>query len=379
MSRAGGEGSSGVDGSERRRLPAIISLALLIAACSTVSRALAGESSCGPFGDPPAEVQQGWFATFVSDHNPICFGATVLGPWRDSSGAERYACLYEPKSAAKESPLPLVVFLHGSLVGADSILVTGLASQAESRDLGGATPGFILLAPEGRYTNHYYPAVDAKGLGWDNWYRQLNPSGDVTISGVGYEENADAAAIDHFVQEEISTGKADRNRIYLMGWSNGAAMALLYALNRPQVAAAAVYSAPNPFSAFVDACPQRPVDRPPNGNAEVQVFNPRLTALHVRNACDVGGICPNGDALAKELGGFKGDFEDVILDSSGDQVSRCEDSCGTDPMAGGSVSIWNGLRGLKNHTFWPKRWTSPMLDFLKLHPLGANSRSVNGR
>jgi len=218
-------------------------LVILAAALPWLGGVASGEQSqCGPFGNPPAEVQHGFFATFVSDHNPVCFGGQILGPWKDSSGSERYACLYEPKSAGADNPLPLVVFLHGSIASADSVLATGLRGRTETADLGNAKPGFILLAPEGRETTHYYPGTDAKGLGWDNWYRQLSAAGDVAISGATWKENPDAAAIDHFVDEEVGTGKVDRKRIYVMGWSNGAAMAILYALERPQIAAAAVYS-----------------------------------------------------------------------------------------------------------------------------------------
>ena len=77
------------------------------------------------------------------------------------------------------------------------------------------------------------------------------------IGAALYRENVDAAAIDHFIAEEVTTDIADPNRIYVTGWSNGAAMALLYALNRPRVAAVAVYSAPDPFGAFDDPCPAK--------------------------------------------------------------------------------------------------------------------------
>jgi predicted esterase len=351
----------------------LISAALVaVLALAWPSSPAAADSQCGPFGDSPAEVQHGWFASFVSEHQPVCFGARLLGPWNDSSGSARYACLYEPKSARADNPLPLVIFLHGSIASADSVRLTGLTHLIESGDLGGAVAGFILLAPEGRYTTHRYPRIDSKGLGWDNWYRQLNPAGEAAISKVTYAENADAAAIDHFVEEEISTGKVDRKHIYVMGWSNGAAMGILYALNRPQVAAAAVYSAPNPFAAFDDPCGQKPVAHPATSDAEVQVVNPRVAIMHVRNSCDIGGICPNGIAISQQLRAIGTDFQDVIVGASGEQVAACDDSCGTNPMAGKPIGFWGGLRGAKNHLFWPKRWTDRMLEFLKRHPLSEN-------
>jgi predicted esterase len=343
-------------------------LLLVIMSCGAAADPV-DNAQCGPFGDPPARLLHGFFPTFVSDHNPVCIGGTVLGPWEDSNGTDRYACLYEPRSASASDPLPLVIFLHGSLATADSILVTRLTSWIDRGDLGGSKPGFILLAPEGRYTSHYYPGIDANALGWDNWYRQLSQSGSVTAAGSKYGENADAAAIDHFVEDQVSTGKVDRKRIYVMGWSNGAAMAILYAFSRPQVAAAAVYSAPSPFGAFDDPCAQVPVAHPPGSNSEIQLANPRVPILHIRNSCDIAGICPNGDVMAKQLRALGNDVQDVILDSAGEQVSGCEDSCGTTPMAGGSIGFWGELRGFKSHVIWPKRWNDRIFAFLKAHSL----------
>lgn len=341
----------------------------VVAAIAIAANALAATAQCGPFGDPPRPVQHGWFARFVSKHNPVCFGGMVAGPWRDANGTDRYACIYEPEWATKKTPLPLVVFLHGSIATADSVLLTGLTGLVSKTDLGTGKPGFILLAPEGRYTTHYYPASDARGLGWDNWYRQLNPAGEVTEAGTGYPENADAAAIDHFVRAEIATGKVNVKRIYVMGWSNGAAMALLYALNRPEVAAAAVYSAPNPFSAFDDPCPQTPVAHPLSSDRQVQIFNPRVPLMHVRNACDIGGICPNANVFAHQMRALKVRLEDVIIDSSAEPVKACDDSCGTDPKAGGDIGLDGEIRGFFHHIFWPRSLNPRMLDFLRRHPL----------
>ena len=247
----------------------LTSTLLFLLAFAISVTAVADDSKCTPFGDPPAEVNHGYYANFVTAHNPVCFGGKILGPWNDADGTPRYSCLYEPAIASKDDPLPLVIFLHGSIATADSIRLTGLYKLIDKADLGGKKPGYIVLAPEGRYTTHYYPGIDSNGLGWDNWYRQLNPSGDVTVRGIVYHENADAAAIDHFVNEYLAEGKADRRRIYAMGWSNGAAMAILYALDRPWISAAAVYSAPDPFGAFNDPCPQTPVAATPASFKEV--------------------------------------------------------------------------------------------------------------
>ncbi len=349
-------------------------IALLAIAGLSLSTRLCAADQCTPFGDPPARVTQGFFASWFAAHNPICFGGRVLGPWKDSEGSDRYACIYEPQQRSRDNPLPLLVFLHGSIATADSIKVTGLVSEIDKADLGGKNRGFILLAPEGRYTTHYYPGLDSNGMGWDNWYRQLNPSGDVTIAGAVYKENVDAAAVDHFIQSEVATGEVDRSRIYLSGWSNGAAMAMLYALNRQSIAAAAVYSAPDPFGAFNDPCPQTPVPRAPTSDAQVQIFNPHIPLMHVRNNCDIGGICPNGNNFALQMRSIGIALDDVLLDPDGQPVTACDDTCGTSPMAAGEIGASGTLRGLKHHLSWPTDSNARMFEFMKQHPLPAAAK-----
>lgn len=358
----------------RRRAIAAVSLgfAALIAAFAPSVRA--DGDACGPFGDPPAQVNHGYFASFVSAHNPICIGGKVVGPWNDPEGTARYACLYEPEPRPG-IPLPLIVFFHGSLATADTIKLTGIPAMVGDTDLGGTRRGFILLAPEGRYTTHFYPGPDANALGWDNWYRQLNPDGDVTVGGTVYQENLDALAADHFVHDLIAGGTVDTNRIYAMGWSNGAAMAILYALNRPWLAAAAVYSAPSPFGAFNDPCAQKPVNSTPSNKSEIQVLNPRVPIMHVRNSCDIAGTCPNGSVLAKQMLDLKLDFQDMILDPSGMRVDACDDTCGTDPKGNGSVGASGSFRGFIHHVRWPPReWTDRMMVFLRDHPLAPSQK-----
>ena len=344
-------------------------LLILLLAILTLTRCAFAADQCTPFGDPPAQINHGYFATAFAAHNPICFGGRVLGPWKDSDGSDRYACIYEPEQHSRDNPLPLLVFLHGSLATADSIKLTGLTSAIQTGDLGGKKPGFILLAPEGRYASHHYPGFDSNAMGWDNWYRQLSPSGDVTVAGTTYKENVDAAAIDHFIQGEVATGEVDTSRVYLTGWSNGAAMALLYGLNRQSIAAAAVYSAPDPFGSFNDPCTQTPVPRAPASIAEVQISSPHIALMHVRNSCDIGGICPNGNGFAQQMRSIGVSLDDVILNSDGTPISACDDTCGTSPKADGDISVMGQVAGFAHHARWPSAWNARMLAFLKQHPL----------
>src|SRR5258707_14635579 len=96
-----------------------ILVGLLLAFAMSVA-AVADDSKCTPFGDPPAEVNHGYYAGFVSSDNPICFGCKILGPRNDADSTPHYSCLYEPASASKDDQLPLVIFLHGTIAPTDS-------------------------------------------------------------------------------------------------------------------------------------------------------------------------------------------------------------------------------------------------------------------
>jgi predicted esterase len=355
-------------GEEARMLAFSLPRSLRLLAAVSVLAPLVAAADCTPFGNAPRSlVPDGTVTT--------CFGGTMIGPWPDGDGTPRHACLWEPVFASAAKPLPLVVYLQPSLFTADTVpFGTNLLSFLNTANVSGdrTRPGFILLAPQGRATTHFYPEPDDQGTGWDNWYRQLDPSGgERVVGGMTYPQNVDAAAIDHFIAEEVATGKVDPTRIYVTGWSNGSAMGFLYALNRPQIAALAVYTAPNPFRAFNDPCPQTPVTRLPSGNAEIQLFNRRVPTYHLHNDCDIAGICPNGELLRSQLRRIRVRFTDVIIDAPMQRVRACLDACGTNPDADMDPND-NPLGftlGTQNHTRWPSLWTQSLLDFFRRHPL----------
>lgn len=344
--------------------------AILIGATLTASQARGAANSCGPYGDPPA--------TLMGNVVPWCLGGKRIGPWPDSDGTPRYACLYEPASAAPGVKLPLVVYLHPALFSAGSIRFTNLLHYQDFTDLTGdsARHGFIVLAPEGRKIAHQYPFPNHWGIGWDNWYRQFNPAGDVVDAGATYKENVDAAAIDHFVEAAVASGKVDTDRIYLTGWSNGAAMAYIYGLNRPNVAAVAVYSAPYPYRAFDDPCAQEPVTSPPTALRQVQIFNPGLPTMHIHNSCDAAGLCPNGELLAQSFRLLGVGVQDTIINSFTKPADSCFDPCGSDSQGDAGVlsNPLGATLGLANHVRWPFNWTATMLKFFRDHPLSARRR-----
>jgi len=348
------------------RLSSILAIVTWCATAAIVPGTAAADG-CNPFGNAPRAM--------VQDLTQLtCAGGTMMATWSDPDGTPRRACLYEPASASAAKPLPLIVYLHPSLFTADTLKAPGmnLLDFQNTADVSGdpARPGFIVVAPEGRATTHFYPQPDDQGTGWDNWYRQLDRGGgDVVVGGVTYPQNVDAATIDHFIDEEVATGKVDTRRIYVTGWSNGSAMGFLYGLSRRRIAAAAVYTGPDPFEAFNDPCPQRPVAHRPRSNGEIRLTNRRLPIYHVHNACDIAGICPNGELLLAQLLGIHVRFTDVIIDGSQQLVSTCDRGCGTNPDA--DMNFADNPRGYtegtQNHTRWPSAWTQSMLDFFRQH------------
>jgi hypothetical protein len=333
---------------------AAVAIATLAASPGSAAAAI----GCTPFGDPPQ--------TLLSDPVPNCFGGTRLGPWYDSDGTPRYACLYEPAGASPSNRLPLLVWLHPSLVTADSITSTNILAFQNDFSLTAGTTGFVVLTPEGRSTTHFYPAPDNQGPGWDNWYRQFLP-GTITVGGQSFPENVDAATIDHFISVVQATGTVLIGKTFVSGWSNGSAMSYLYALNRSNVNSIAVYSAPDPFEAFNDPCPQTPVEDKPASIAEIAVPNPQIQSLQVHNSCDIAGLCPDSEMIVNQVAtiGANPD-EDVIVGALKQQVGFCDPLCGTDPD-GSSSSIPGVTVGSLNHLEWPLTWTEPMLTFLATH------------
>lgn len=343
----------------RTAVTAVVAALLITIGLLSHGTSEAADQACSPFGDPPAKL--------FGSVKPECTGETkLIGGWNDSDGTPRYACGYEPPTAARSRPLPLIVFLHPSLYTTD--MAANLAKLATTANLSddSSRPGFILIAPEGRNISHFYPAPDDRGLGWDNWYRQF-AGHPVTLDGNAYPENADAQAIDHFVNAEVASGKVDTNRIYVIAWSNGAAMAYIYGLNRPNVAAIAVYSAPDPFRAFNDPCSQTPVVAEPANKREVRISNERLAAYQIHPDCDLAGLCPNVESLQRRLGAIGISFQDTVVDWKLAPANGCFDQCGTKTDGDWANPLSLNL-GYWLHTHWPFEWNLQMLDFLRTHP-----------
>ena len=125
-------------------------------------------------------------------------------------------------------------------------------------------------------------------------------------------------------------------------------------------------SAPDPFDAFADQCPQRP-SIGPTSKEDFSVTNPRIAILHVHRACDAEGLCLNAELLLSQLEERSINVQDMIIDSRGRQVGGCDRNCGTDFHGRDALTVVTRLQGLSNHIRWRTNYTDMMLDFFSSH------------
>ena len=283
----------------------------------------------------------------------------------DADGVTRSWCQFTPGG---DGPWPLVLWFHGAGGAAGDVYdYTSVREKAASVALGDV-PGFVLVSIQGR--NLHWPTVDARdGSHHDIYHRAVGaPSG-----------NADVALADEIVDNLVSSGTVDPQRIYAMGWSNGGFFAQLYAIARREtpsaggnrVAAAAVFSAADPFDdARLDADPSCQLDPYPRSSVPIFVVGRACDLV----ACDEpqadglrddGYALPPGAVVSTWLDDLKSKVgaspERRIGDFGGDEVDEC------------TAAAWCGLAAATvNHVMWPDGVSdgsgndheADMLDFL---------------
>ena len=163
-------------------------------------------------------------------------------------GFTRHACIRRPAGASSSSTRPLVLWFHPGGNGSADLAATetDLINKSNAFDLTDDPnrPGFILVSVQGR--NLRFPtAAPRDGHHHDFYFRDTDsPS-----------TNPDIANADQLIDNIVQEGIVDTDRIYVMGWSNGAFFSQLYAIARNVtptadgnvIAAASVFSAASPF------------------------------------------------------------------------------------------------------------------------------------
>ena len=322
-------------------------------------------SACTVYGDKPAAVinsvdglqQSASICTSLQGTLTSHGQVSLLTGYTDRGGIQRSACLFHNSASTPGHELPLITWLHPSLVGSDvAFLGTGWQQAAITEPLNNQDPsliGFNFLLVEGRDTAHQYPFPDGTGVGWDNWYRNYDRCSPFL--------NVDVATIDYYLNVTVTQTPVDEQRLFMSGWSNGAAMAIQYSLLTPGIASAAVYSAPDAWrdAVNVEHCQQTPP----------VAYDTPIFDLH--NYCDIIGICTTGSYfnydLLKRYPYMQATFESIAPDESVVGVTnRTQATAACDP----TCSTSSGLTpGSTYHTRWPTLRNEDFFTFMRDHPL----------
>ncbi|MFP6683725.1 MAG: hypothetical protein VB934_03395 [Polyangiaceae bacterium] len=310
-------------------------------------------------------------------------------------GTTRYACVYRPPNAAIGGR-PLVLFFHPGGVGANvAEQETLLLDKAAAYDLGepGDT-GFVLAVVQGR--NLHFPTVAPRdGRHHDFYHRDLGqPS-----------TNPDIKSADTLVDALVAEGSVRADRIYVMGWSNGAFFGQLYAIARHdtptagghRVAAAAVFAAASPFDNIeYDPFGDVAYSGPSCKLASIPASTVPIQLTH--RTSDLAVPCGASDAAcfgnepgyvtsswlsdaASALPGLEGRLIGGVepgnmLDAPAKQCANVDSSCNVESC----IENRNGVHCLclVNHLRWPDGAypmgmgidnEPAMLDFLRMHAL----------
>ena len=302
----------------------------------------------------------------------------------DSNGVTRYACLYSPPAASALSKRPLVIWLHGGGGGtADDVYnFTSLRAKAVSYDLVGEVdgmgdpvrPGFFLLSIQGR--NLQYPTEAPRdGHHHDFYYRDLaTPS-----------TNPDIANVDRLIDDLVTGGAVDTQRIYLMGWSNGAFFSQMYLIARQNSptpggnapAAAVAFTGADPFhNTRNDQMPSCQLDPYPVSQAPIFLLT-RACDIVACDAAQAAGLESQGISISP---GHIAEhwFNDIQTRVSNPNMSwRIVSGTGATVTSCTAPQFCTAAIATVNHLRWPDGVADgsgidhepDMLDFLKANPL----------
>jgi hypothetical protein len=317
----------------------------------------------------------------TASDEPIC-GTSALGislgrpyyydgsarNWVDDDGVERYWCESRPVGTSSTSPRPLVIWVTGSGGGAGSVFdKTSLRNKQQRFDLSGnpERPGFILVSIQPR--NLHWPTDQSHdGTRSETYYRDLNtPS-----------TNSDIAFMDHIIDTLVAEGVVDRDRIYMMGWSNGARFTSLYSITRHElptpdgnyVAAVANYSGGDPYASFDYTKPECSLSNLPRSSIPYFMISRQCDLVACNDQTDLK-VVP-GNVVEPWMGSLRDEIGAEVswlkINILGNPVTSCADAdhCTKSAALYGHLQWPDGLDDMGGIDHEPT-----MLQFLANHRL----------
>lgn len=304
-----------------------------------------GEPTASPEGEPAAAPEGEPAASPEGEPDALCDGtglypAPVLaGPAIDcgdglllngwgvrEEGFEREACYYLGDIGGPPQK-PLIVYLHGFSQNVSSVDDSDVLTR--QNDAFGDALGYRVVVPQGLTLQTPF----GNQPGWD-------------ATDIDLANNNDVRAIETLIAQVVARGEVDPERIYLVGYSNGAYLAGLFSFARPDVVAGIWQHAGESFFGEQGCEPILPTP-----DALVPTF---ISYFDCDNlvAC---GQTQSWIADLESLGHDETTLQSVLLSApDGTTATTCAQTC-TDAV------------GFNNHITFPTTVTPDALTFLSAH------------
>lgn len=287
------------------------------------------EPAASPEGEPDSFCDGTGFypAPVLAGPAIDCGDGLLLDGWgvRDE-GFAREACYYLGDIGGPPQK-PLIVYLHGfsqNVSSVDDSDVLSLQNEAF-----GTALGYRVVVPQGLTLQTPF----GNQPGWD-------------ATDTDLENNNDVRAIETLIAQVVARGEVDPERIYLVGYSNGAYLAGLFSFARPDLVAGIWQHAGESFFGEQGCEPALPTP-----SALVPTFISYFD-------CDNLVTCEaTQDWIAdlESLGHDENSLQSVLLSSpDGTTTTECAQTC-------------NETVGFTNHITFPTTITPDALTFLASH------------